>query len=1011
MESKLLSILDQTLQNEDEPRRTAESQLEALYPDSSFPVALVNIAAAAEAPLVSRKTALTTLKRYVNRCWSAGFEEFTGPLTPGEVKTHIKRQMFSIITSDLRQVRSIAAAIVGKIAVADYPDEWPELLPTLLKLISDGNDAQASGALHVLGDVIEEGLGDDLFLQLAEQIVELLYSVATAKNKSFSVRSLATSTFKSCIDTLGTLLGGDETNIVAFAHQAINHWVPFIINALEAPLPADVEDRKGMLALKIQAIKTVTQAKIHFPRSFDESIERLFAATWSDMNLLKERYVAEFVREDTDGKLVNADGLPYSLDLYVLEQIDFIQTCLGTKVVRDRIEQAGFDTAGGSPFSQMMFTTVMLSQIGGEDRMMWEADLNVFLSEECAVSANYTPRTACGDLALKLFECFPDRTLQALYDHTQSVFRMGAEGAYVKEAALYLWDQLLHEIADREYPVDENLAKGLLQLIVQAMCDESDDFLRARGYAAAATLTEAACSSIRGQVTELMEQSIRAATSDKSPVVEICAIRSFQKYCHSVSGEQLRGFQVGIITAIRMFMDHKGAEDLDDAQDVLAELVETIQAAAGIDHGAVLNSNLQVPELLFKFASLSTNNYHIHGLVEDTFDSIIRGLRGNYIPLCERILPLLIPMLEEKPDKSNHELVALAESVLAHLIDNGTTPLPQGFVATVMPHLTRVLSTSVDTDIVSEGAKALTYILNHDVAQLLNYQSPIPDSKSGLEMTLIIIDRLLRPDITEATAAEVGTLAGELVVKAGDKLGQLLPGLLGAVAGRLINAAYPPFVQSLSLVFARLIQTQAKDVVDFLQSLTIAGRNGLEAVLSTWLGHTTIFTGYDDIYQNILALCHLYNLQDPRLNNIYVQGDLIVPETSRIMTRSRARANPDRYTSIPVPVKILKLLTQELGPNVEQNMSAVGGRGLVGTQQNDPEDEDEWEDLPEVPGMTRDELLALGGSGRTSRQIDDEVYGVLIGFFKEVMSKNIGNFQELYNQLTPEEQRILSLIH
>lgn len=107
-------------------------------------------------------------------------------------------------------------------------------------------------------------------------------------------------------------------------------------------------------------------------------------------------------------------------------------------------------------------------------------------------------------------------------------------------------------------------------------------------------------------------------------------------------------------------MDHKGAEDLDDAQDVLAELVETIQAAAGIDHGAVLNSNLQVPELLFKFASLSTNNYHIHGLVEDTFDSIIRGLRGNYIPLCERILPLLIPMLEEKPDKSNHELVAVS---------------------------------------------------------------------------------------------------------------------------------------------------------------------------------------------------------------------------------------------------------------------------------------------------------------------------------------------------------------
>lgn len=146
--------------------------------------------------------------------------------------------------------------------------------------------------------------------------------------------------------------------------------------------------------------QTVTQAKLHFPHIFDQNIEKLFAATWSDMNVVKDRYVAEFVKSDADGKLVNSEGLPYSLDLYVLEQIDFIQTCLGTKTVRDQIEQAGFATGGGSPFSQMMYTTLILSQIGGEDRMMWEADLNVFLSEECAVSANYTPRTACGDLAL-----------------------------------------------------------------------------------------------------------------------------------------------------------------------------------------------------------------------------------------------------------------------------------------------------------------------------------------------------------------------------------------------------------------------------------------------------------------------------------------------------------------------------------------------------------------------------------------------------------------------------------
>lgn len=73
------------------------------------------------------------------------------------------------------------------------------------------------------------------------------------------------------------------------------------------------------------------------------------------------------------------------------------------------------------------------------------------------------------------------------------------------------------------------------------------------------------------------------------------------------------------------------------------------------------------------------------------------------------------------------------------------------------------------------------------------------------------------------------------------------------------------------------------------------------------------------------------------------------------------------------------------------------------------------------------ELLALGASGRTSRQVDDETYvchpfaphphlltlatqGILASFFKEVLSKNIGDFQNLYNALTPEEQHHLSML-
>jgi len=44
---------------------------------------------------------------------------------------------------------------------------------------------------------------------------------------------------------------------------------------------------------------------------------------------------------------------------------------------------------------------------------------------------------------------------------------------------------------------------------------------------------------------------------------------------------------------------------------------------------------------------------------------------------------------------------------------------------------------------------------------------------------------------------------------------------------------------------------------------------------------------------SVFALCQLYRLEDPRLSQIMVQGDLIVPESNRIMTRSKAKQSRD----------------------------------------------------------------------------------------------------------------------
>lgn len=151
-------------------------------------------------------------------------------------------------------------------------------------------------------------------------------------------------------------------------------------------------------------------------------------------------------------------------------------------------------------------------------------------------------------------------------------------------------------------------------------------------------------------------------------------------------------------------------------------------------------------------------------------------------------------------------------------------------------------------DVLRPSAESVKYLLSHDYEQVLNYHDE--NQRSGLEVCLHIIDRLLGPSIEDNAASEVGGLAAELVEKAGhERLGPFLPKLLQAVANRLATAEAAPFIQSLILVFARLSLVGAHDVVEFLSTIEIGGQSGLQVVLSKWLENSVNFAGYDEIRQ------------------------------------------------------------------------------------------------------------------------------------------------------------------
>lgn len=426
-----------------------------------------------------------------------------------------------------------------------------------------------------------------------------------------------------------------------------------------------------------------------------------------------------------------------------------------------------------------------------------------------------------------------------------------------------------------------------------------------------------------------------------------------QEYMKALPASRAPDFQKQTVAAISKFVSKLDLEELKEGEDLLDTLVETlrdtIMAAPSqcLDHPAL--------DILFTLASQGASSFQTTMLVNEAFESITSAMANqgpdSYARLCTKVLPTLTGALDVADMTDQASLSDMAVSLLASLAENGPTPLPQGFIATVMPKLYRLLFSNVDFTIHQSATLTIKHLLAHDPEQLFAWQDT-DTGKGGLEIILLVIDRLLGPGIEDASAAEVGGLAVELVERAGaEKLGPYLMQLLQIVAIRLSTASHANFIQNLVMVFARLCLTNAQEVLDFLSQVQVPEPNpgsGLEVVMRKWLENCVNFSGFDEIRQNVVALTNIYNLNDARLSSIPVQGDLVVQATSRIKTRSQSKYNPDQYSTTTVPLKLIKVLIQELVASSPMTASFAKGAGFSTDGHASDDDDDDWEDEPNI---------------------------------------------------------------
>jgi importin-9 len=577
---------------------------------------------------------------------------------------------------------------------------------------------------------------------------------------------------------------------------------------------------------------------------------------------------------------------------------------------------------------------------------------------------------------------------------------------------------MLRDFTDIDRRISPATAMCFQEYIDRSQQDPSV-YLRARAFAVAGVLARTAGESYTQKATAYLDAAIQTLAASEAPeLIRVSCIRAIQDLIEALPSSVTKSMQAPLINSISSYMSSQDMND-PEVDDLKVSLIETLREAIMIDVSCTYNG--PATDLLFTLASHGAANFQVSFLVTETFEGIVSSVtelgHEPYVRLCERTIPSLTGAFDVGNMTQESALTNLAAELVSALAEYGSEPLPDGFVAAVMPKLNRVLLESSDPELVRPSTLAVKHMLAHGSTQFLAWNDPAT-GKNSVEITLIIIDRLLNSSLVDDNAAaEVGGLAAELVEKAGgDKLGPFLLQLLRAVALRLATAEKAQFIQSLILVFARLSISSPRDVVDFLSQVDIHGENGLNIVLGKWLENSVNFAGYESIRQNVVALSKLYDLEDSRIPQIGVKGDLIVQETGRIKTRSQAKANPDTWTTIPANLKILKVLVEELTNASSSRFNPSAAAAALDSEGS--EDGDEWEDvgvnssgtLDLGLGMTKQELMAYEdeGSATNSRQRDDETSEFLMGWFRDQAQKP--TFGEMFAALNAEEQEKLQKI-
>ncbi|KAF6170576.1 hypothetical protein GIB67_000511 [Kingdonia uniflora] len=314
----LLNCLTATLDTNQEVRSFAEESLNQASFQSGFGGALSKVAVNKDLPLGLRQISFThsiipvLLKQFIKKHWEEDGENFEQPIVSSEEKAHIRELLIQSLDDPHGKVCTAIGMAVASIAHYDCSENWPDLLPVLVKLISDQNNMNGvRGALRCLS-LLSDDLDDMLVPALPVLFPCLHQIVSFPQIYDKSLRTKAISIVYSCTSVMGAMSAAYETETSALMIPMIKSWMGQFSALLQPPVqPDDPED----WSIRMEVLKCLNQFVQNFPV--------IVTPLWQTLVSSLKVYEVASIQGTVDPYLgrYDSDGTEKSLETLVIQVI------------------------------------------------------------------------------------------------------------------------------------------------------------------------------------------------------------------------------------------------------------------------------------------------------------------------------------------------------------------------------------------------------------------------------------------------------------------------------------------------------------------------------------------------------------------------------------------------------------------------------------------------------------------------------------------------------------------